>query len=416
MLSRTHVAPFVRAGEDDGCRLEVAFLRDRDGRVTAFLERLCRLVRRLEGCPRSMIVEALARQERRIRDASRLAGVSKSLLDRCRFEPPPGAARAPEVRETVFRARGAHWPPTSGDRRVPYRLAARELDVPEEEVDRLLFADRPDARILARAPRGDGKRLLASYNLDLARGVLLDAERVLVTAKGGWRRIFRAVKLARLMYRLERVEGSGAYRVELTGPAAAFLVRPRRYGARFARVIPALAQAPGWTLEARVAWEGGLCDFFLDGRAPVAGSRGRGRPRHDSGFERSLARDFAEKLGGKRDGWSLGRETTPVALGEELFLPDFTFRHADGREALVEIVGFWTEEYLDSKVRKVAAAGLENLVLVVYDALDAGARSAEKGSATERLDRAFPGRVLTFSRKPRIGEVMEAVEGVATST
>ncbi|MEX2531052.1 MAG: DUF790 family protein [Gemmatimonadota bacterium] len=445
-MKRTHVEPFIHtrppeaSGQASGSggandRVEVEFLRDEGGRAEAFLDRLTRLVRRLEGRPRAMVVEALRRQERRVRDARRLAGVSKTLLDRCTFRPPPGAERAEEVRDTLFRARGAAWPPTPGDLRAPYRAAAEQLGVTEEEVDRLLFADRLEARRLNRAPRLDGRRLLAAYNLDLARGVLLDAERVVLTARGGWRSIFRAIKLARLMYRVERGKGRREYRVELTGPAAPFLARPQRYGARFARVVPALARAPGWRLEADLVREGRAATFALDGRAPVEGSRGRGRPRHDSFFERSLARDFAEKLGTERGGWTLEREATPVALGEELFLPDFTVRHEDGREALVEIVGFWTPEYLESKVRKVRSAGMENLVLVVYDALDQGASARGEEPASRRLAQAqerddppetpagqaaqdaasglSTDRVLRFKKKPRIGEVMEAVERVA---
>lgn len=435
MLRSTQVRPFLREVEPEeaaggrgrrhpdagrgaehgapASRLEVEFLAERNGRVVAFLDRLCRLVRRLEGRPRATVVEALRRQERRVRDARRLDGVAKSLLDRCRFRPPPGAERAEEIRDALFRARGRDWPPTPGSLRTPYREAARELDMDEARIDELLYADRPDARLLERAPRFGGERLLSLYNLDLARGVLLDAVRVEVTARGGWRDIFRAVKLARLMYRLERVEGTGArgrktgatYRVELTGPAARYLKNSRRYGARFARVVPALARAPGWRLEADVERDGRRLRFELDGGAPLAGARGRGRPSYDSGFERSLAREFEEKLGAERDGWTLAREVTPVDLGEEVLLPDFTLRKDDGREALVEIVGFWASGYLERKLRKVRAAGLDNLLLVVYRDLGVG--------EDDELERAFPGRVLRFARKPVIRDVMEAVERVA---
>src|SRR5690606_12972516 len=92
MLSRAHVLPFTR--ERDGA-LEVSFLApDEGGRVVAYLDRLCRLVRRLERRPRRTVAEALRRQDRRVRDARRLAGVAKALLDACELQPPPGAARA----------------------------------------------------------------------------------------------------------------------------------------------------------------------------------------------------------------------------------------------------------------------------------------------------------------------------------
>src|SRR5690606_12972517 len=171
-----------------------------------------------------------------------------------------------------------------------------------------------------RAPARAGPALRARYRLARARAVLLDATTMTRTARGGWRAIFRAVKLARLMYRIERA-GARRYRVELTGPAAPFITRPQRYGARFARVVPALTRAPGWRLDAVIAQGERRLTYTLDGSAPIARPRRRGRPpRYDSRWERDLARDFAEKLGEARGGWTLEREATPVPAGGELLL------------------------------------------------------------------------------------------------
>jgi len=440
MLARPHVAPFTRVQSG---RIEVDFLADHE-RVIAFLDRLCRLVRRLEGSSRAVVREALRRQHRRVRDAQRMSGVAKTLLDACTFRPPPGAEMAPDVRHAVFHARGALWPPLPGNTEEPYRSAAETLGISVADAQRLLYADRPSEQILVAAPRWDGRRLLERYNLELARAVLLDAERVVLTARGGWRDIFRAVKLARLMYRLSPGPRR-AFRLELTGPAAAFVARPHRYGRRFARVVPALTRAPGWSLEAEVVRGGRRLTYRLDATAPIGRPR-RGRPAMDSRWEHSLAADFEARVGSERGGWSLGRESTPVALGEELMLPDFTLFHRDGREALVEIVGFWTPDYLESKLRKVRAAGLEHLILVVYRGLGVGAGGQERpaleggdpaaapsegtdeGNAREAgggrspkperapptlPGRAPPGPVIWFVNKPQIGPVLEAAERVA---
>lgn len=406
MLRKTHVEPFV--AERQGV-LEVEFLTDPDGRSAVFADRLLRLARKLEGRPRATVVEALRRQEARVRDTRRLAGLSKSLLDRCRFRPPEGAGRAPEARRALFAARGERWPPTPADLEEPYRVAADATGLEAREVERLLYADRPDARVLTWVPPLAGGELVGRYNLDLSRGVLLDATRAVVSARGGWRDLFRAVKLARLMARIEPA-GGGRYRIELTGPAADWVVRRQRYGARFARVVPALARAPGWWLEADVLRGDRTLAYRLDASAPV--DPGPPGARYDSAWERSLAGEFREKIGEEREGWTLRREATPVIVGGEVFLPDFTLRHADGREALVEIVGYWTPEYLTAKLRKVAAAGLENLVLVVYRGLAAGEKGEEVESAIES---ASSGPVLWFAAKPRIGPVLEAARRAAST-
>lgn len=394
MLRRTHVAPFVR---ERGGELSVEWLRGGPALVEG-LDALCRRMEELEGHPRREVTEALG--EWPARDARRLAGIAKTLLDAADFRPPPGAERAPEVRAALFRARGRRWPPVPGDRDRPYADAAAELGTTAEEVERLLYADSPTARVLALAPRLDGEGLLRRYNLELARGVLLGAVRVRVTAEGGWRDLFRAVKLARLMYRV--LPAPGGYALELTGPAAGYVVRAERYGARLARVLPALARAPGWRLEAEVLRDGRLFPFRLEGEtAPFGGAMEQ--EAYDSAWERALAEEFAERLGPEeRRGWTLRREATPVQVGEEVFLPDFTLRHADGREALVEVVGFWTPEYLEEKLRKVEAARLGNLVLVVYRGLAAGAEWQRAGAP-----------VVWFVTKPRIGPVLEAAERVA---
>ena len=40
--------------------------------------------------------------------------------------------------------------------------------------------------------------------------------------------------------------------------------------------------------------------------------------------------------------------------GQKVFVPDFVFRHSDGRTVLIEIVGFWTPEYLQAEAGNVA--------------------------------------------------------------
>lgn len=411
MLNRSHLEPFVR--ETDGT-IRVEYLADPEGRVVEFLNRLCRLVRRLEGCPRTMVAEALRRQERRVRDASRLAGIAKALLDLCDFVPPRGAGRAAAVREAVFRARGKRWPPVPGDRLVPYEEAGAELGFDAREMERLLYADAPGARVLKRAPTLDGRALLARYNVELARAVLLDAERVRFTARGGWRRVFSAVKAARLMHTVTRAGRS--YQVEVTGPAAAFIVRSNRYGVRLARVLPALMRTPGWRLEADVRRGDAVLKFAVRSRPRAAGEKSpiggeARRARYDSKWERSLADDFRKRFGAARSNWTLSRETAPVDAGDELFFPDFTLRHADGREALVELVGFWTPEYLEAKARKVAAAQLDNLVLVVYRGLAVGGERAGRGVALDSLTAAAGmDRIVWFADKPRAAEVVKAAE------
>lgn len=406
MLTRSQVDPFVRIR---GGRLQVAYLADPKGNIVPFLDRMLRLVRKLHGQPLDVVLEALRRQERRVRDASRLSGISRTIVEWCDFTSPPGADELDGARREVFAARGALWPPVPGDDLLPYAAAAGRLELKAEALQRGLYDDRPGARRLHRIPDGDGRALLARYNLELARGVLRDAIRVVLHTRGGWRDVFRAVKAAGLMHELVRV--GKRYDLILTGPAAAYLVRPARYGVRFARVLPVLARTPAWRIDVELTRSGHACSFKLRGRArAMAGvapvGREPKRERFDSAWERQFVRDFRASSWAKAVGWELSRERSPVTSGGMVFLPDFTLRHRDGREAAVELVGFWTPEYLRLKVAKVRAADGVPLVLVVAKTLAVG----ESGAAIAEIGGE---RLLWCGKHPRVGDVMRLVEKVA---
>ncbi len=406
MLTRAQVDPFVRAS---GEVLRIQYLADPHGRISPFLDRLLRLVRRLEGQSLETVTEALRRQERRVRDASRLAGIARALIEWCEFEAPPGAPDLEVARQQVFRARGGMWPPVPGDALRPFADAAAALGLTADALQQQLYDDRPGARRLCHVPDGDAHALLARYNLELARAVLRDATRVVLHTRGGWRDVFRAVKAAGLMHEL--IRDGARYRLMLTGPAAAFVVRPARYGVRFARVLPVLARSPGWRVAADVLRNGQSCRLLLRGRArAVGGGAPVGaeprRERYDSVWERRFVRDFRASSWAKEQGWRLSRERTPISRGGTVFLPDFTLRHADGREAAVELVGFWTPEYLSAKIAKVRAAHDVPLVLVV-------ARALAVGDHADVLQDLGGDRLLLCGRRPRVGDVMRLVERTA---
>jgi len=71
-------------------------------------------------------------------------------------------------------------------------------------------------------------------------------------------------------------------------------------------------------------------------------------------------------------------------------IPDFAFVHPDGRRAMMEIVGFWTPDYLRKKLNKLRRARLPNMVIAVSEKLNC--------SADDFVD--IPGEVLFFKAFP----------------
>jgi len=91
--------------------------------------------------------------------------------------------------------------------------------------------------------------------------------------------------------------------------------------------------------------------------------------QYDSGVEADIARAFhAAESGGRLGiarGWTMEREPRAVIAGDAVFLPDFSFRRG-AVEVLCEVIGFYTDDYLTRKQRKLAhLRGRLSLLLVV---------------------------------------------------
>ena len=99
-------------------------------------------------------------------------------------------------------------------------------------------------------------------------------------------------------------------------------------------------------------------ELTLDATAPLP--RTHALPASfDSSVERRLAVDIRRLA----SGWELAREDTVVRVGSRLFYPDFTLVSARGR-VLVEVVGYWTPEYLASKAEALRAVEVPMVVCV----------------------------------------------------
>jgi hypothetical protein len=91
---------------------------------------------------------------------------------------------------------------------------------------------------------------------------------------------------------------------------------------------------------------------------------------YDSATEETFARAFhlheRDGRGGLAHGWTLAREPRAVVVEGTVFLPDFIFRRGDV-EVYGEVVGFYTEDYLARKRRKLAALHGRIALLLIVD-------------------------------------------------
>lgn len=341
-----------------------------------------------------------------------IQGLTKLLADKSEFQ--MVSPLEPErIRYELFRYANERYPIVKRPSLTAttfamdvYREVARRLGISPEEVLGGMYADLEENKVLTRfgstgADEDQGELsisaewLLHRYNLALAQALLYDASRMTIHIYDHYRMIFSYIKLFGLMHVIKK--RAFGYEVELDGPASMFHLS-RKYGIRMAKFLPALVLCDRWQMEAEIVVDEEfhrLLKFTLN---PAYGLKSHYKKveRFDSDLERTFARKFAKA----KTEWELRREDTVIDLGGRVMIPDFSLRHPDGRRALLEIVGFWTPQYLEGKLEKIKQAKLDNLIIAVSEDLDC----AKQGFA------GLKGEVLFFKAGLKVGEVLARAE------
>jgi predicted nuclease of restriction endonuclease-like RecB superfamily len=288
-------------------------------------------------------------------DASDYRGIPSSQAAKLRIEVFRQAAKLHPLVDVADR-----W--FENQEQVAKQVIASELGQSWSSIELRLFGDLIEFHRLEKfndfvSPAA----LLARYNVAQTQVALFDAQKMRVVATDDFKSILRFAKLARLMHTIER-EQTGVYRFDLDGPSS-LLQSTHRYGVAMARFLPGLLSCRGWKLWALLKpshWHGHVT-LTLSPRSglssPVVAS---------DEFDSNVESEFAAKWGTEpRDGWTLERETEILHAGQKVFVPDFVFRHSDGRQVLMEVVGYWTPEYLQQKLETLHAFRKHSIMLVV---------------------------------------------------
>jgi len=264
-----------------------------------------------------------------------------------------------ELRFRAFRAAAQ-----GADREGALAQIARDLRATVDEVEGALFADLAGERRLGVVPPDLSPASLALLvNQALVLGVLKRSTTVRITAWGHARELVRHARVLGLICSVAcDAEDSERVVLEISGPFSLFR-RTDVYGRALASLLPRAARCHDFRLVARCALGRGpaTTTFVVQASDPIFPARELAP--HDSRLEAAFARDF----GRAALDWELVREPRPIEAGGKLLFPDFELvhRHDPTRRCLLEIIGFWTPEYLAEKLRRFRAAGLERVILCI---------------------------------------------------
>lgn len=308
------------------------------------------------------------------------------------------------LRQKVFRLAASSHPLVRrpdrlfghGEASVKEEIAAK-LGRKWEEIDRELFADVIEFhRLLRFEGYADAAALLARYNVAQVQAALFGATEMTVWAGDDLKILLRYAKLARLMHAIWHVS-PGQYAIRFDGPVSV-LRQTRRYGVALACFLPALIACRQWRMRAEILPPRGRRTLRLELSAADGLTSHLPPP---SEFDSQLEEVFAKRWGTeKREGWSLLREGELLHRNQKVFVPDFVLRHDDGRSVLMEIIGFWTPEYLQAKLETLRAFADQRILVAVAE------------SSARKMPE-LPREAITFKTSLPVKEILERLKAVS---
>jgi predicted nuclease of restriction endonuclease-like RecB superfamily len=288
---------------------------------------------------------------------------------------------------------------------------ASKMNISSNSIMQSLWSDLDENTVLELFSPLSSEELLAWYNLSLLQTLLFTCTRLEFSVRGGanWKNTLRNVKRLGLMYNLREqkntnesadasnvhrgkskgylvhadVKNSGGHESELVcsidGPVSLFKLTDR-YGTSIAKLVPFIVSSSWWYISAsiiRKTMSGKKVHEFRISSSDVQQNILSEPLRNDKNgssnsiknnsintningrstsayFDSSIEEKFAIKFEHLANRWKIKREPDPLIVGNGVaFIPDFLFEKY-GRKVYLEIVGFWTKEYLEKKFQKVS--------------------------------------------------------------
>lgn len=365
-------------------RLVLQLLDERD---TPWIAALVDEIEQAVGRPWRELLERIERLPERSSSARRAAVLQavRGLLG--------GRVGGPVNPKAVRRALFGLAATNDGVRDSRIAAVAQTLKTTGEELMLHLWRDLPAERAVA-LPDGRPAELAiaAEANLRIIQRALLRCYELRLDVTGNARSIVRTAAVRGLLTVARRQGDRVALHV--SGPLALFH-RTTVYGRALGSIVPHLAWCEQFTLEARCDLGGGPATFRI--QPPLLLPPSARPKRHDSALEARFEREMARKA----PGWRVLREPSAVDAGTHLVFPDFQLEHrmVPDRRWWVEIVGYWTSDYLAHKLASYRAASLPHVILCV---------DANRSLAEHELPR--DARLVRFEKRVPVEEVLAIIE------
>ncbi len=274
---------------------------------------------------------------------------------------------------------------------------AKAFNINSSILEDLLMSDIDENLLIVELKPISVDKLIASYNLSLIQTLLFKCVTFECRVSSGveWKYLLRDVKRLGLMYMLEydgsyndnennnnnNYKGKKISKITciIDGPLSIFKMT-EKYGTAIARLIPTIVNAREWYIRAWIVRDSNRTrtyEFTLSNTDEVmldksnylisssSNNNGNSIVIYDSNIEERFANTFMNY----DTGWMLVREPEPIIVSNKAFIPDFAFEKGTIRVYL-EIVGFWTKEYIEKKLQKIRQLKMERSDIDIIVAID----------------------------------------------
>jgi predicted nuclease of restriction endonuclease-like RecB superfamily len=397
-----------------------------DAGTLALAEKITAAFREGIGKRKGELLERLKEIESEGQDFKLVRGLS-TLLERRSVFAVESELNPMEARTAVFReASNMRVSDVEERSRVLQRVSAR-LGVSPDVLEKALFSDLDEELIMREFKPLASDSLLKYYNLSVTQTLLFKSLRVEFSASGNWKNIFRDVKRLGLIYSVEMDAANGGdgaadrgsgYRVSIDGPLSIFKMT-ERYGTSIAKLLPQITTADSWSIKAEILARsrgGKIYNFEADSKELknlITNVRRDGQvdgeqPTRVATYDSTTEERFAKSFLSYGTGWILRREPEPLVAGTHVLIPDFSFEK-DGMKVYLEVVGFWTPDYLERKIRKLSSITGIDMIIAVDESLACSKLERLKSKALViYYKREVPLKPIIEHLKEREGSIVKA--------
>ena len=357
-----------------------------------------------KGVSKAKLDENLLKMEAKYTDYKLVRGICHLLEQRCVYALPGrtfphggnnNAMNAINLRRKIFEESSRNgYPATEDERKQILQKFATESNLTTDELEIAMWADLDKNKYLKNFESLSPLQLISWYNISILQSLLLNCVKLDFSVYGGfnWKKILRKIKQLGLMYFLFQennlesesnkqtrtqemiFNGKKDKRVICTVEGPLSIVRlTDKYGTAMAKLIPLIIFTDIWSIDAIILRKSisGVRKTYRfqisnkDKDLPLFDAskvQPQSESNMDSGsiyknaiddFDSIVEKKFMDKFLKFSIGWNLIREPDPLILSNgKAFIPDFVFEKY-GIKVYLEIVGFWTSEYLKRKLEKI---------------------------------------------------------------